>query len=195
MGKKIIHSNAVSFETGRLLLRPLSLSDSEVVMRLAGDKKVSDTVLFIPHPYPEGLAARWIRSTRRKRISGSEQTFAVTIKAGGEFLGAMGLRIDKSGLIGDAGYWIGVPYWNKGYATEALRALISFGFETLGLHKITAHYLEGNIASGRVMEKSGMIKEGVQRKELHKNNNWFDTVHYGILSDEYFAGKEGEHRD
>jgi RimJ/RimL family protein N-acetyltransferase len=83
------------------------------------------------------------------------------------------------------GYWIGAPYWNRGYATEAARAVLRFAFDTVGLHRIYATHFTRNPASGRVMEKTGMQREGVWREHLMRGERFEDAVVYGILREEW----------
>jgi RimJ/RimL family protein N-acetyltransferase len=100
-------------------------------------------------------------------------------------VGAISLGVDSAHHHAEAGYWIGRPFWGQGYATEALRRLISYGFAELKLERIVARHLGCNPASGRVMEKAGMIREGCQRRHEIKNGNLEDVVLYGILREEY----------
>ena len=82
----------------------------------------------------------------------------------------------------ELGYWISPDVWNKGIATEAARALIKYGFEIKEFHKIVAKHFKYNGASGRVMEKTGMKKEGTQEKHVLKNDLYEDIVLYGIIN-------------
>jgi len=95
------------------------------------------------------------------------------------------LVINKMFNNAEAGYWIGVQYWGNGYCTEALKAIINYGFGTLQLNKIHAHHITTNPASGRVMLKCGMSIEGSLKKHILKNNVYEDIVLYGILRDEF----------
>ncbi len=85
------------------------------------------------------------------------------------------------------GYWTGPEYWNKGYCTEAGRAVMEFGFEELGMERIFCTHLAHNPASGRVMQKLGMQKEGVLRRHERKWGKFHDLIYYGILKHEYLA--------
>ena len=87
----------------------------------------------------------------------------------------------------EAGYWIGRPFWSRGYATEALRAVLAYGFEGLELHRIHAHHFARNSASGRVMQKADMQLEGVHREHAKKDDHFEDIVVYGILRAEWEA--------
>ncbi|MBU2492125.1 MAG: GNAT family N-acetyltransferase [Bacteroidetes bacterium] len=174
-------------KTERLLLRPFNLNDAKRVQQLAGDKRISDTTLFIPHPYPDGAAEEWISTHKEKAESGNEYVFAITLKDQNDIIGAIGLVVNKTFNNAEAGYWIGVPYWNNGYVTEALASVIKFAFTELNLNKVHAHYMASNIASGKAMIKNGMQKEGYFRKHIFRNNEYHDAIFYGILREEYLA--------
>lgn len=171
--------------TERLILRPFTLDDAKDVQSLAGKKGIADTTLFIPHPYPDGAAEEWIGTHTTKFLNKEEVIFAITLKENFKLIGAIGLVINKMFNNAEAGYWIGVQYWGNGYCTEALKAIINYGFGTLQLNKIHAHHMTTNPASGRVMLKCGMSIEGSLKKHILKNNVYEDIVLYGILRDEF----------
>ena len=75
-------------------------------------------------------------------------------------------------------------YWGQGYATEAVRGLIGYAFEELGLHRLEAGVATGNLASIRVLEKAGMTREGLKRKILPIRGTWVDNFHYAILDED-----------
>ena len=95
-------------------------------------------------------------------------------------MGAIGLH-DREDDKAELGYWIGIPYWDKGYVTEAAKAIIDFGLNELKLNKIFATHFIHNPASGRIMEKIGMEQEAVLIKEIKKDGEYFDLVRYCIL--------------
>ena len=82
----------------------------------------------------------------------------------------------------ELGYWIGVPFWKSGYATEAARAVVNHGFNTLGLHRIFATHFRDNLASARVLTKIGMRHEGCQRAHILKWGEFLDVEMYGMLA-------------
>jgi RimJ/RimL family protein N-acetyltransferase len=155
-----------------------------MVQRLAGDRAVADTTLAIPHPYEDGMAEEWIATHQPKFEAGELVTFAITLRDDGKLVGAIGLAVNRRFDSAALGYWVGVSFWNQGYCTEAAIAVINYGFKKLGLNRIHAPHLKRNPASGRVMEKAGMIREGVARQSVKKWGRYEDLVQYGILRED-----------
>ena len=139
---------------GPVALRRFVASDASRVALLAGEYQVAETTAFIPHPYPQGAAAAWIATHDAAAAAGAEYTYAIT-DHGGLVVGAIGLR-PLRGERESIGYWVGRPFWGRGYATAAAQAIIVLAFELLDLENVTASHLVRNAASGRVMEKCGM---------------------------------------
>lgn len=166
--------------TERLLLRPFTLDDAPAVQRLASAYEVAENTLLIPHPYPEGAAAEWIA----KQKPANNHVFAITLHEG-DVIGAVGLEVQPEHDRGEIGYWIGVPYWGRGYMTEAARAVIGWAFESLRLRRVFAFHFTRNPASGRVMQKIGMRHEGSLRQHDKKWNEYVDVEVYGILNSEW----------
>ena len=177
-----------TLRSAKVILSPFTLADATVVQRYAGAPEVARTTLNVPHPYPDGAAEKWIASHLLQYLEKMNAVFAIRSPLG-DLYGAINLRLQMHDQLGEMGYWIGVPFWNKGICTDAARRLIQFGFEDLGLNKIHARHLGGNAGSGRVMDKCGMTKEGVLRQHAMKNGVWRDIVEYGILKAEYEAGQ------
>lgn len=170
------------------MLRPFGFDDALAVQVLAGAREVADTTLHIPHPYPTGAAEQWIATHPATWETGTGVTYAITDAGTGVLMGAVGLTINPPHARGELGYWLGVPYWNRGYCTEAARAVVELGFAQLGLHRIQARYLTRNPASGRVMQKLGMRSEGVNRGAIRKHDRFEDLAVYAILADEWASG-------
>lgn len=175
----------------RLLLRPFALEDAPAVQRLAGAREVASTTLSIPHPYEDGMAEQWIESHAPRYLVGLLVSFAITERASGELAGAIGLALQPEHARAELGYWIGVPFWNRGYATEAVRAVLDFGFGTVGLHRVYATHFTRNPASGRVMQKLGMRYEGLLRQHVRKWGVFEDLVLYGMVAAEWPAARDG----
>lgn len=173
--------------TARLCLRPLVIADAPTVQRLAGAHEVADTTLNIPHPYPDGIAEQWIGTRAEVAQNGADLTWAIADCADDTLYGAISLRSNLQNRHAELGYWIGLPYWGRGYATEAARAVVAYGFAKLPIQRVCARYYRRNPASGRVMQKLGMVYEGCQRRHLRKGERFEDVVHYGILREEWAA--------
>ncbi len=141
--------------------------------------------LRIPHPYSDGLAEQWIRTHPETFANGDGATWALTLRDTSELIGAIGLEIDRQNAHAEMGYWLGVPYWNQGYTTEAAAAVLEYGFTVLDLHRIHASHFTRNPASGRVMQKIGMQYEGCRREHVRKGDGWEDIAVYGILRHEW----------
>ena len=175
-----------TLNTKRLVLRPFTTADAPELQQLANAPEIAATTLNIPHPYPDGLAQAWIRQHAEMFESGEGAVFAIVRRRDGVLLGCVGLGCDPENRNAELGYWIGVPYWNRGYATEAARVVVAFGFAWLRLHKIKSSYFGSNPASGRVLEKIGMRYEGRRREQLFKEGRGFeDVVEYGVLSGDF----------
>jgi [ribosomal protein S5]-alanine N-acetyltransferase len=175
--------NQPSLQTARLFLRQFCLQDVVDLVRLAGDRQVAATTLRIPHPYREQDAIDFVSSCRPDFELGFGPRFAITIRD--ELCGAVGLHVERTHNHAELGYWIGVPYWGRGYATEAAAAVIRYGFDTLDLHRIHASVFAGNSASARVLLKVGMRLEGRLRGHVCKWEKFYDLECYGMLRSDW----------
>jgi RimJ/RimL family protein N-acetyltransferase len=160
------------------------LSDTERVKLLAGNKAIASTTLNIPHPYEEEMAEEWIGTHQERFEKGELFNFAIELQPTAELIGAIGLVVNKQHVRAELGYWIGEPYWNQGYCTEAAHEIVRYGFEEIGLQRIHATHLHRNPASGRVMKNIGMVHEGCSRKHVLKWGKSEDLECYGILRNE-----------
>jgi len=169
--------------TERLILRPFRTADAPAVERFAGAWEVADTTLNIPHPYPAGAAEAWIETHQGAWDAGERLALAISpADAPDNLIGAIGLSLDAQHARGELGYWISLEMWGRGYATEASHAIIAFGFDVLGLNRIQARHFLRNPASGRVLQKLGMIFEGVQRQAFRRWEKFEDVAVYAILA-------------
>jgi ribosomal-protein-alanine N-acetyltransferase len=178
---------SLKIETDRLILGRLSYQDIPKIIEYAGNEKVASTTLSIPHPYTEADAIYWINSANEGLEDSSQFTLGIRLKESNEFIGGIELQIDKAYQKAEMGYWIAESFWNKGYASEAVGAILRFGFNATDLNKIFAAHLLENPASGRVMIKNGMIKEA-ELKDHNKKGGLFRTlVQYRLTREEYMA--------
>lgn len=176
----------------RLRLRRPVMIDAPVIRDLAGDIEVSRLTAAIPHPYHLGHALEWIDLAITDAAQGHAFTFVIERREEPGVIGAISLILKNDRCLGEAGYWIGKPFWRRGYATEALRELLRHGFEDLGLLCIRAWHIASNPASGRVMEKAGMKFENIVRQGCQRQEELHDVVNYGLFADEWSASARRE---
>ena len=170
-----------TLRTSQLLLRPFVLEDAVVVQRLAGAYEVASGTLTVPHPYEDGMAESWIGSHEDAWEAREGMVLAMVSEDDG-VVGAISLDLNEMHRRGELGYWVGVPFWGQGYATEASSAVIDFGLEVLELNRIQAQHFVGNPASGRVMQKVGMEYEGTRRQHVLRLGRFEDLAVYSVLS-------------
>jgi [ribosomal protein S5]-alanine N-acetyltransferase len=183
---EIATSTTPTLDTERLVLRPLLDADAAAVASGAGDPRVARYLIQVPTPYPPALARRWIRGRLEWWMAGRGVTLAIARRdAPRALLGTVSLRRYARDRRAELGYWLAASAWGQGYATEATRAAVAFGFEELSLARIYAQVLAGNEASLRVLEKLGMVREGVKRRHVRKDRRLHDLVFYGLLREEF----------
>ena len=162
-------------ETARLVIRPLRRQDARDIYAYASDPEVARFVLWEPHRSLSDTRA-WIRYVRGLYRQGLPASWAVTLRDSGRVIGTIGFMwYSEANAAGEIGYSFSRAEWNRGYATEALGAVIASAFGALPLNRLEAQYDLRNPASGRVMEKCGMRKEGVLRERI-KNKGEFVSV-------------------
>jgi RimJ/RimL family protein N-acetyltransferase len=145
-----------ALETERLVLRAPRLEDAKALATLANDRRIAENTLRIPHPYSLADAQAFITHAN---AGDDEAVFLISARSGA-IVGACGLAT-LDGETPEIGYWLGVPFWGKGYATEAARALIDYAFGDLGLEALLGGARVSNPASRRVLEKCGFQWTGV----------------------------------
>ena len=142
-------------ETKRLALRAPRLEDAKTVATLANDRRIAENTARIPHPYQVADAEGFIAGANK---AGAEAVFLITLRDK-TVIGACGITMQEP--LPDLGYWLGVPYWGQGYATEALHAVIDYAFTDLAHEALQAGCRVTNPASRRVLEKCGFQWTGV----------------------------------
>jgi ribosomal-protein-alanine N-acetyltransferase len=169
--------------TDRLKLRLIELSDLYSIHNLHSLPETDKyNALGIPKNIGEtkSIIEPWIAENQLPEIA--NYTFAIDNDSNGNFIGLFGLKLgNKKYQRAEVWYKIHSDYWKKGYATESLKAVINFGFENLKLHRIEAGCAVGNIGSLKVLEKSGMVREGRLRQVLPLKSGWSDNFEYSIL--------------
>lgn len=174
--------------TARLILRPWNTDDVAALQRLAGRREIADTMISVPHPFTEEHAKKWIAGHAEAFARGNALHFAITLASTGSWVGAIELRaIDTEHRHAELSFWIGVEWWGQDFATEAARAVVRHGFEQLNLNRILAFHMARNPASGRVLEKIAMRREGLLRQCVRKWNRFEDVVLMAVLHEDWAA--------
>lgn len=177
----------IKLSSQRLNLRSITFTDLEKVHLL---HSLPETDKFNTLGIPEDLEqTKTVLSeliSKGENASGRTYTFAVELQESDEFIGLVALN-PGAAKYKNAEVWFKFhsDFWNKGYATEALKLLLDFGFNHLKLHRIEAGCAVDNIGSIRTMEKSGMIREGRKKKALPLKTGWSDNFEYAVLSQDW----------
>lgn len=137
----------------RLVMRAPHEDDIDALAHLANNANIANMVARMPHPYTVADAADFVRRTRAGAIG--KCVYAITKADNGAFLGCCGIEPHEDGRTVELGYWLGEPYWNQGYVTEAAHALIDMVFRTRDVDQIDARCRVMNIPSRRVIQKCG----------------------------------------
>jgi RimJ/RimL family protein N-acetyltransferase len=165
--------------TERLVLRPFRDDDAPAVARILSTPRMYDQTLSFPTPYPVESAVSWIGSHLEAAEKGFKLQWAIALPDR-RLVGTVSLALEKDPPRGDLGYWIGVDDWNRGYATEAVRAVVAYGTDVLHLPRIEAMCFTGNIASARVLEKAGLLFEELREAYVLKDGQPRDVLLYGM---------------
>ena len=174
-------SNPPRIVTERLLLRPLEMTDAEAIYEYSRKPEVSRFLIFETHRSIEDTYT-FLRKALQWREEGTNLVFGITLRDSGKLIGACGLHhYEQDHKSMELGYVLDLPYWNQGFMTEAVTAVIANTFASTNLHRICAHHYPGNDASGRVMEKAGMRYEGMLRQRMFVKGEFRDTKLYAIL--------------
>ena len=170
-------------KTNRLILRPPVPEDASAIQQYVSDRRIADTTALIPHPYPDGGALEWIRRSDVTLREGRGVDFCILLRDSDEFVGVVGL-IDRD-VESSIGYWIAVPHWGNGYATEAVHRVIRHAFNARRIPSLHAYHFAHNPASGRVMHKAGLLYEGVEPLGSSREGVRYDRVCYGITAKQW----------
>jgi [ribosomal protein S5]-alanine N-acetyltransferase len=166
-------------ETNRLVLRPFRSEDAPEVARILSTPHMFQHTLPFEQPYPVQTAVSWIGRHAEDAARGVKLQWAITLPDN-SLIGTVSLALERDPPQGDLGYWIGVAHWNQGYATEAVRAVIAYGFEVLRLPRIEGMCYASNTASTRVLEKSGLVLERTLRDYIVVDGEPHDVLLYAI---------------
>ena len=169
--------------TSRLILRPFTDEDAPRVQSIVGDKRISEMVSNIPHPYPDDGAISWIQDSRQRYEKDENIVFAMVEKETDLVIGAISFKLMPDDEA-EVGYWLGVESWGKGYCTEAAKAMMTYGFNQLTLKCIHARHLTLNPSSGNVIMKLGM--KHLESREGNCGDKLASIEFYKLLASDYF---------
>ena len=181
-----------TLRTKKCVLRPFTMDDaSSMLKNWTTDARVTTYLRWFPHKTIEDtntILTQWVDAYQKPFT----YRWAIADINTNEAIGSIDvIRVDQPNEHVEMGYCLGYKYWNKGIMTSALEAVIAFLFNDVRVHRITACHDDRNPASGRVMERVGMRKEGVfLESERSKEGDWINMVHYAILDHEYKNNKK-----
>jgi ribosomal-protein-alanine N-acetyltransferase len=168
-------------ETQRLVLRPLELGDADAPFAFASDAEVSKWMSWDPHA-DRNVTVAFLERMIAAREAGTSVGWAIVVD--GKPVGVISIdgitwhfrawRVDRA----EMGYWLGRPHWGKGLMSEAATAALRFGFETLGLHKVTIGCVDGNAASRAIIEKLGFRFLALYQDDFYRFGRWWDHRRY-----------------
>lgn len=176
----------VVLNTPWLRLRSLNLSDALAIQKAASARKIADTMISLPHPYPAGEAQRYVARQLAEGKSGRSVTFTIEQKEEGSFCGLVELRdIDREHSQGELSFWLAVEAWGRGYMSNIVQTVVQYGFEACNLNRLYAYHMTRNPASGRVLEKNGFKQEGLLRQRVRKWGQFEDVALWAILRQDW----------
>jgi len=171
--------------TRRLVLRPVRMSDAEDMYEYSRDPEVARHVLWDAHRSIH-QTREYIRFLLRQYRNAAPGTFAIALRDSGKMIGTIGFMwVQTDNRSAEVGYSLSRAYWNQGYMSEALSAIVEFGFTKLGLNRIEAQHESDNPASGRVMLHAGMRHEGTLRQRIYNKGRYADVDLYAIVRSDF----------
>ncbi len=172
----------MELHTDRLILREFVADDWPAVLAYQSDPRYLRLYEWTARSEADVRAFVQMFIDQQQQQPRTRFQLAVTLKTDGRLIGNCGIRLPAAGSHdADIGYELAPDEWGHGYATEAARAIVRFGFEELGLHRISADTVADNIASTRVLTKLGMTLEGRLRDKLYYKGRYWDVLLFGMI--------------
>lgn len=179
-------------ETPRLILRRLEMRDAPDLFDYSRDPQVAKHVLWDAQTSVSEARA-YVRYMLRRYRAGEPASWGIEEKETGRVVGTIGyMWYQRDNNACEVGYSLARRRWNRGYMTEALAEVLRFSFEELGVHRVEAQHEVENAASGAVMRKCGMRKEGTLRGRLYNKGRYVDVDLYAMLREDYTRWKREE---
>jgi [ribosomal protein S5]-alanine N-acetyltransferase len=175
--------------TERLILKEMTWDDVDIIHRLHSFEEVEKyNTIGLPRHIGDTLEVMLSALEDQQLSVRSHFGWLIRLADSDEFVGEAGMHLSDDRFRKAEIYYSILPeHWQKGYATEVVRCLINFGFITLKLHRIQAGVDTENHRSIRVLEKAGMVREGLQRRNLPIHNSWKDSYLYAIVEDDPYT--------
>ena len=181
---RVLEENSI-LESKRLILRPFNIKDVEDVFLYASDDIVTKFLRWPTH-----VSIGETEEILKKSFINKAGIYAIELKNKNKCIGCIELRVCEKHDKASFGYVLNREYWNNGYMTEALEAILSLSFSKLKLNRVESTHYVGNEGSGRVMEKCGMKYEGKGLQEVKVKGKYYDVIHYAILRKNWVSAKQ-----
>jgi len=176
-----IFSDLPEILTERLLLRPLHSGDEEAIFAYASDPRIDSYVVW-EHHRTIAESQLYLLGVLQRYAAGDAAPWGMVDRSSNELIGTVGfVEIWPSHARAEIGYALAPRCWNRGLTTEATRTVIEYGFGEMKLHRIEARCDPQNLASARVMEKSGMQYEGTLRGQMQVKGAPRDMKMYAVI--------------
>ncbi|KAM3094179.1 GNAT family N-acetyltransferase [Phormidesmis sp. 146-12] len=173
-------------QTERLILRPLTCGDVAFIQAVAGVREIADTMISIPHPYPDDEARQYVARQLAEFEAGYSVTFVIERKGDPALSGIIEIRgIEREHSQAELSFWMAVAAWGQGYMSEALKSVLRFGFGELGLNRLYAYHMARNPSSGKVLQRNGFVQEGLLRQRVRKWGKFEDVALWAILQSDW----------
>lgn len=173
----------INLKIGQYQIREFLTKDVETIVKNANNREVSKYMRdSFPYPYTKENAVQWIDFVKNNY---SKLFFAIADET--ELLGGIGAvpQTDVHRFSAEVGFWLGQSHWNKGIITVVLPSFCNYLFTKFNFNRLIANVFEGNEASKKVLEKTGFVLEGIQRKNVFKENKFVDHYIYGLLKEDF----------
>ena len=169
----------------KINLRRIRRSDAESIYHHVKDKDIA-RYTFIPHPYRIEDAYSFIKLSHKQIYQKTNFPLGMEHPQSKQIIGIISLdHVNYEHKNAELGYWLGKKYWGQGIAKEAIRLILRYGFKELKLKRVYARVMQPNIASAKLLEKSGFTYEGTMREMLYRRKQWLDMLWFGILKEEF----------
>ncbi len=180
-----IFTNIPTMETERLFLRRIRTTDLDDVNEYASDPEVPRYLLWHPHQ-SRRQTADYLKIVDKKYKRAEYFDWGIVFKEDGHLIGTVGFTsFDVANDVGEIGYVLNSKYWGRGIATEAVKAVITFGFEILKLNRVEAQLMPENEKSAALLQRCSLRFEGIRRSAMLIKGNYSDIAVYSITADEY----------